>query len=126
MRDVTLEQVGAWIEARMEARKWSVKVIQERSGLARTTIYDLINGKHPPGTDTQAAMAVALECEVGWFDILMSGGEPADDGPIDRTLDEKVDLVLLGVERLERLVQSMVTRWEIEDLPADERDAQGH
>lgn len=121
---VTLDQVGKWIERRMAARKWSVKVIQKRSGLARTTIYDLLNGKHPPTTDTQNAMAVALECEVGWFDVLMAGGEPADEVPTDRSLDEKVDLILGGVERLERLVESLVTRWEIEDLPNDERGTQ--
>lgn len=86
---MTLEQVGAWIKAELRRRKLSVGRVHELSGISRTTIYDLIAGKHPPSVDTQAGIAAALRVKPDWYDRLMAGESPVFED--ETTTDEMAD-----------------------------------
>lgn len=71
---MTNQQVGAWVKARREARKISVKRAHEKAGISRQTWYDLENGAHPPSFETQAGVAKALGGESG--DMLHDASNP--------------------------------------------------
>lgn len=78
MPSVTLVQVGAWLRAKMGAQKTSVEHVRVVGKISRTTIYDLLNGKHPPSVDTQLGISKALRIERGWYDRLLANEEPAE------------------------------------------------
>lgn len=75
---VTKPQVGAWVRRKLDAKKISVKLAAERSGLSRQTWYDLMANRYPPSVDTQRRVAEGLRVALTWYDDLGAGREPED------------------------------------------------
>lgn len=75
---VANQQVGAWVRATRTAQKLGVTECADRSGISRTAWYDLENDKHPPNSETQRGVAVALSRAITWHDDLLAGREPAE------------------------------------------------
>lgn len=109
-------QVGAWVRARREHLKLSIKRAHELAGVSRQTWYDVEAERHPPSTDTQRGVAEALQVGVDWYDRLMSGERPSIVSSPD------ADDALRRVAQLEQDVRDLQRKLVELEQQAAERD----
>ena len=102
---VTKPQVGSWVRRKLDAKKISVKLAADRSGLSRQTWYDLMANRYPPSVDTQRGVAEGLRVALSWYDDLSAGREPQDIDPADQP-DELTQL-RADVAELEATVREL-------------------
>lgn len=96
--EVTTVQVGQWVRDRIKARKLSVQRVSDVSGVSRSAIYDLMDGKHPPSVETQHGLAKALGVKPDWADRIAAGKSPVevrepDVSQLERELRQEIVLL---------------------------------
>ena len=125
---VTKPQVGAWVRRKLDAKKISVKLAADRSGLSRQTWYDLMANRYPPSIETQRGVAEGLQVALSWYDDLGAGREPQDIDPADQP--DELSQLRADVAELQATVRELaaLVRERLRAAADDERstpDADG-
>lgn len=78
---VKVKEIGSRIKQKRKERKLTSTVIQEKTGVAQSTLSDIERGIKPPSINTLLQLSSILECTTDW--ILTGKNSTLDDEDSD-------------------------------------------